>query len=78
MSTKSFSTYGSSFKRPARYIRFFLFVESSSPSVESSSKVEHNEVSKDILPLPSRQTTELELLVIFSNRDLFLKDKWQG
>ena len=74
----SFITYGSSFNRPARYIRFFLFVESSSPSVESSSRAEHKVVSKDALPLVSRQTTELELRVIFSNKDVFLNDEFKG
>jgi hypothetical protein len=46
--------------------------------VESSSRAEHKVVSKDALPLVSRQTTELELRVIFSNKDVFLNDEFKG
>lgn len=70
--------YGSLFTSSKRYIRFFLFVESSSPSTESSSDEEHKPVIKGEAPVVRRQTmAELALRLIQSKTDLFLGSRNQ-
>ena len=68
------TSYGSSFRKPTVYIRFFLFVESSSPSDELNSS-ELRPIVREELPLFRRETIAVvELRFKFSKTDLFLEE----